>query len=320
LTRPGAAITVDHHLHVHSPAIIAFLPQLCHSTKLPEGCSPSFAKAYTIEDLLAQMDAAGIRGGSLLSTAYLAESAFVDAVDPRHAEILHAGNAFTVAAARAHPNRLRAYISVNPLTSTALTELARWRGDPFVAGVKLHLTNSGVDLRNPDHVRKLAAVFRAAAASHFAIVIHLRSDRDDYGVEDAGVFLRDVLPSAGKMTVQIAHAAGWGGVDANTLGALGAFADAIATRPSRGAHLYFDLAGVSDDNGREAELARLAILIRRIGVRHFLPASDWPFSTDLANYYSKVLPRLPLSDAEWAVIRSNVAGVRLSRRSANAIE
>lgn len=274
---------------------------------MPDGCSPAFARAYTLEDLLAQLDAAGIRGASLLPTAYLAETVFVDRVDPDHAAILHAGNAFTEAAARARPDRFMAFISINPVTPTALPEVASWKGDPFVTGVKLHLTNSGVDFRNPDHVRKLAAVFRASAANHFAIVIHMRSDRPDYGAEDARIFLRDVLPAAGDTTVQVAHAAGWGGLDANTLGALGAFADAIDARPSLRKHLYFDLADAWDGESTEADMARLVALIRRIGPGQFLPASDWPFSSNLAAYYGKTYPRLPLSKAEWSVIRSNKA-------------
>jgi predicted TIM-barrel fold metal-dependent hydrolase len=202
-------IAVDHHLHVHSPAIIKLLPHMCESPKLPRGCSKEFARAYTIDDLLAQMDAAGIRGGSLLSTAYLAETSLVDPV-PDHAAILRASNAFTEGAARRRPGRFMAFISVNPVTPTALPELAHWKGDPFVTGVKLHLANSGVDLRNPDHVRKLAAVLRAAAANDFAIVIHMRSSRADYGAQDVRFFLRDVLPAAGNRIVQMARAAGWG--------------------------------------------------------------------------------------------------------------
>jgi predicted TIM-barrel fold metal-dependent hydrolase len=307
---PGSArdpIAIDHHLHVHSPAIIKFLPHLCTSPKLPEGCSPAFAQAYTVEDLLAQMDAAGIRGGALLSTAYVAESALVDPLVPDHAAIVHDGNAFTEAAARAHPDRLMAFIGINPLTPTALSELARWKGDPFVTGVKLHLANSGVDLRNRDHVRKLAKVFRMAAANHFAIVIHMRTGRDDYGAQDVRIFLRDILPAAGNATVQVAHAAGWGGLDANTLEALGTFADAIDAKPSLRKHLYFDLAEVWDGDSSEADMAKLAALIRRIGVRQFLPASDWPFASNLSTYYGESYPRLALTDAEWSVIRRNVA-------------
>lgn len=171
------------------------------------------------------------------------QSVFADPVDRDHGAILHAGNAFTESAARAHPDRLLAFIGVNPVTPTALPELARWKGNPFVTGVKLHLTNSGVDLRNPDHARRLAAVFRAAATNHFAIAIHL----------------------------------------------------------------YFDLAGVWDQESTTADLATLVALIRRIGLQQFLPASDWPFSAGLAAHYGKTYPRLALSRAEWSVIRSNLA-------------
>ncbi len=303
-----APVAIDHHLHVHAPAIIRFLPHLCNSPQLPEGCSPAFAQPYRIEDVLAQMDAAGIRGGALLSSAYLAETTFVDPMVPDHAAILHAGNVFTQAAARAHPDRLMAFVSLNPVTQSALPELARWKGDPFVTGVKLHLTNSGVDLRNADHARKVASVFRASGASHFAIIIHMRSEREDYGAQDVRILLRDVLPAAGRNSiVQIAHAAGWGGIDANTLDALSAFADAIEAKPSLRKQLYFDLAAVWDDDSSEADMEKLAGLIRRIGLRQFLPASDWPFPGNLAGYYGKIYPRLPLTDTEWAIIRGNIA-------------
>lgn len=281
--------------------------RLSRVQSLPDGCSPTFANVKTADELLAEMDAAGVRGGALLSSGYLAESVFVDPAVPDHAAILHDANAFTVDTARAHPDRLMAFISINPLTSTALTELARWKGNRLVTGVKLHLTNSGVDFRNPDHVRKLAEVFRVAAAYHYAIIIHMRSDREDYGAQDVGIFLHDVLPAAGSRTVQIAHAAGWGGLDENTMSALGAFADAIEAKPSLRRHLYFDLAEVWEEQSTDADLAKLVSMIRRIGPRQFLPASDWPFASNLATYYHDLYPRLPLTPAEWSLIRRNVA-------------
>jgi predicted TIM-barrel fold metal-dependent hydrolase len=223
------------------------------------------------------------------------------------AAILRAANDWTVGVARAHADRFAAFIGVNPVTATALPEIARWKGDPAVAGVKIHLTNSGVDLRDPRDTGKLAAVFRAASASRLAIVIHMRTRAKDYGAQDVRIFLRDVLPTAGETTVQIAHSGGWGGLDANTLDALGAFADAIEARPALRRHLFFDLAAVWDDKSTSADKARFVALIRRIGVRQFLPASDWPFRHDLADYYGRTYPSLPLTDGEWAIIRSNVA-------------
>jgi predicted TIM-barrel fold metal-dependent hydrolase len=304
---PLPPVRVDHHMHVHSPAILGFLPDYCSSSGRIGKCDPEFLKPYTVNDALAEMDKAGVRRGVLLSTAYLAESPMMQPPRADAADILRAANDWTVKVARTHPDRLAAFIGVNPITATAVPEIARWKGDPAVTGVKIHVTNSGVDLRNPDDIRKLAGVFRAAAASRLAIVIHMRTRAKDYGAQDVRIFLRDVLPAAGDTTVQIAHSGGWGGLDANTLDALGAFADAIEARPALRRHLFFDLAAVWDDKSSAADKARFVTLIRRIGLRQFLPASDWPFRHDLADYYGRNYPSLPLSDDEWAVIRSNVA-------------
>jgi hypothetical protein len=111
----------------------------------------------------------------------------------------------------------------------------------------MHLTASGVDLRSDRDVAALAAVFRAANQARFALVIHLRTQRMDYGASDIQRFIEDVLPAAGNMPVQISHAAGWGGLDKATLSALSAFADAIAANPQRFHHVWFDLSGVWTD-------------------------------------------------------------------------
>jgi hypothetical protein len=90
-------------------------------------------------------------------------------------------------------------------------------------------------------LQRFAAVFHAAASNHFAVVIHLRTQRMDYGAIDTRRFIEKVLPSAGNTPVQIAHAAGWSGIDAATLSALSAFADAMADNPERFRHVWFDL-------------------------------------------------------------------------------
>jgi predicted TIM-barrel fold metal-dependent hydrolase len=294
-----APVRTDHHLHVHSPAILVFLPGYCASPGRTSPCAPAFTRPLTTQDLLADMDAAGIRRGWLLSTAYLAESPMMVPPAPDAAGILRAANDFTVDQARRYPDRLAAFIGVNPLTATALPEIARWRGDPAVTGLKIHLTNSGVDLRSPEDVARLAAVFRAARESRLIVLIHMRTRAADYGAQDVRIFLRDVLPAAGGGPVVIAHAAGWGGTNANTLDALGAFAEAIERDPSVGANLWFDLAQVFDEKTSPADLAALAALIRRIGVDHFVTGSDWPFAGDLAGYYANTYPLLPLTPAEW---------------------
>lgn len=303
LVQPPVA---DHHVHLNAPEIQDFLPYFCNSPAVVGGCSPSFVAPHSASELLAQMNRVGIRCAALLSTGYLAESGLV-ALAENHAALLRAGNRFTVAQAAAQPDRFVAFVSVNPLTDTALPELAFWKDEPFVAGVKLHLTNSDLNLRASSDVRKLVDVFGAAADNGWAIIIHLRTGATTYGARDVRILLRDVLPAAQGGFVQVAHAGGWGRVDAVTLDALEAFAAAIEAAPTLYGNLYFDLAGVWDAKTKKEDLQMLANLIRRIGVEHFLPASDWPFHSDLTKYYGAIYSQLPLTDEEWRSIRTNVA-------------
>lgn len=303
---PSPKVAVDHHVHVHSPAILAFLPAYCASPGRTSKCDPEFANPLTVDDLLAAMDAAGIKRARVMSTGYLAESPLMSTPVPDHAEILRAANDFTVGLARAHPARLEAYIGVNPVTETALPEIGRWKGDRHVAGIKLHLANSRFDFHKSEHVSMLAGIFRAAASARLRIMVHMRNQATGYGAEEARIFVRDVLPAARGASVQIAHAAGWGGVDASTLAALGVFAEACERDRSLCGRLYFDLAAIKVGTVVEADKTTLVALMRRIGIRHFVPASDWPFARDLSAYYA-ALRTLPLSDGEWRTIARNTA-------------
>ena len=125
-------------------------------------------------EVLADMDRGGVGTAWMMSTGYLAESPMMVPPLANAPALVHAANAFTVGQARAHPDRLVAFIGVNPLTPTALAEIAAWKDEPFATGVKIHLTNSDVDLRDPDQVFRLAAVFDAAAAAGMTIMIHMR--------------------------------------------------------------------------------------------------------------------------------------------------
>ncbi|WP_160296874.1 amidohydrolase family protein [Sphingomonas sp. ERG5] len=300
------AVIVDHHVHVHSPAILPILSAYCASPGRTSKCDPDFSSPLTADDLLRAMDAAGIKRARVMSTAYLAESPFMTPPAPDHVAIMRAANDFTVALARAHPDRLDAYIGVNPITSTALPEIERWRDNHHVAGLKLHLANARFDYHRPDQVMMLAAVFRATASAHLRIMVHMRNQAAGYGAEEARIFLRDVLPAARGTNVQIAHAAGWGGIDRPTLAALGVFADACERDRAMCANLRFDLVAIKPGTVSNEDRAALVALMRKIGLSHFVPASDWPFARDLGAYYA-AFETLPLTSAEWRQIASNIA-------------
>jgi predicted TIM-barrel fold metal-dependent hydrolase len=308
-------VRVDHHVHVHAPEILAFLPQFCAGIARFGKCDPAFTAPLTVSDLLHQMDEAGVGRALVMSTAYLAESPMMTppAADP--VRLVTAANDFTVGLAKRFPRRIGAFIGVHPLSETALPEISRWRGNAHVGGLKLHMTSSMVDLRSEDHLRRLAAVFAAASQSGLAVMIHLRTVDPRYGAEDVRNFVEKVVPAAKGAPIQVAHAGGWSGLDPNTLAALTAFADALEADPSLSRSIWFDLADVWREDTRASDKLALVALIRRIGPQRFVPGSDWPFVGGLKPYYSTVYPELPLSAEEWAVIRGNAPAYAVAARA-----
>jgi hypothetical protein len=302
----------DHHMHIISPESARILKISCARLG-PIRCPPEISTgSSTGADAVAALDHAGIGKGVLLSTGYFFGSPELADLGLDVAKEMRAENAFVVAQARASCGRLAAFVSVDPLRPGAVEEIDYWGRAGGASGVKLHLGNSGVDLRDSAQAAKVAAVFRAAARYHLPIVIHLATRRADYGAPDARIFLRDVLPAAGGVPVQIAHAGGGGGVTAGTLSALTAFAEAIRRDPAGTANLSFDLAmvpdGVSNTAVRPASPGRLAaleVLMRRIGLRRFVLASDWTKPLDLARYYRIEKAALGLPEPQWAALAAN---------------
>lgn len=116
-------VHTDHHVHVHSPAILEILPAYCRSPGRIGACDAAFVEPLTADDLLADMDNAGVQTAWMMSTAYLAESPIMVPALADAPSRVHDANAFTVATAAAHPGRLVAFISVNPLTPDAVAEI-----------------------------------------------------------------------------------------------------------------------------------------------------------------------------------------------------
>jgi hypothetical protein len=308
------APVADHHMHIFSAEAVRASKLMCAKMG-PMACPlGDTLKASTGADVLQALDAAGVRQGVLLSTGYFYGSPELKDAALDIAKDTRAENAYVVEQAKMSCARLAAFVSINPVSPFAVDEVRYWGRRGGASGVKLHLGNSDFSFRDPAQVKALAAVFKAAADAHLAIVIHMQTRAKDYGAEDAAIFLRDVEPYARGVPLQIAHAAGGGGVDAKVLAALGVFADAMGKDPALAHHLYFDLAMVPDlfaNVGKirppTATRAALRDLIHRIGLAHFLTASDWTAGLDLKAYYADEKESLGLTDAEWAILAASRA-------------
>ena len=263
---------------------------------------PTVRTEYNADQLIENLDAAGIRRAAVLSAAYWFGSPFHENVE-NELEKVRAENDWNAEQAARYPGRLIAFMSVNPLKDYALGELERCAKSGRFKGVKLHFGNSQIDLKNPQHVATMKEFFRAANRLRMPIVAHLWTIDPTYGAEHSRVFLEQLLPEAPDIVVQIAHFAGGG--PGYTDSALAVFADAIQKGDPRTKNLYFDVATVADEQP-EDELKRFAARIRQVGVKRVL------YGSDLGPPYARqewltFRTTVPLTDEEMRTIAANVA-------------
>src|SRR5262245_17196345 len=297
-TVPGPL--ADHHQHLLSPELVAVM-----STTIP--MAP--AKPRNAAELIAQLDAAGIKRAVVLSTAYIFEqpSRRVDAA----AEKLRRDNAWTSRQVAQFPDRLIGFCGLNPLKDYGLEELARCANDPNLRrGLKLHFGNSVVDVHNPTHIEQVRRVFRAANDYRMTIVVHLRASvtqKLPYGRDEASIFLNQLLPEAKDVVVQVAHLAGAGGPqDEGAQQALEVFADAVSSGDPRTRLLYLDVTWLGAPSTPE-DAQRWAAAIRRLGTERVLFGSDaTQTSVSPGDAWVALRNRVPLTGDQFRAIASNV--------------
>jgi predicted TIM-barrel fold metal-dependent hydrolase len=289
----------DYHQHVFSAQDIALAgPQ--------SGLQPLDAQG-----VIALLDAAGIRKGTLLSIAYMFGKPGRQ-LDDEPAKV-RAENDWTAAQAARYPERLVAFCSFNPLKDYALQELKRCAGAPGMArGIKLHFGNSDVQLDDPVHVARLREVFAAANAAKLAIVVHMRasiSKGRPYGARQANIFIEQLLPAAPDVAVQVAHFAGSGPgyEDPPAREAMAALAAAVARRDPRTRNLWFDVASIVDRDISPALARLVADTIRQVGPGRVLYGTDSAQGGNLRPRESwEAFRKLPLTDEEFAQIAHNL--------------
>lgn len=271
------------------------------SMKFP---APSGYAPIDSDKLVQLLDEADIQKSVVLSIAYAFESPFNEGLK-NPADKLRAENDWTAAQVARHPDRLVGFCSVNPLTDTALPEIRRCKDKLHMTGLKLHLGNSRVDFKNSQHLALVRSAFETANRLRMPIVVHLWNG-PDYGRQDAQNFYEQVLAAAPDVVVQIAHMAGGG--PGWTDEALQVFVDGVRRHDPRARNLYFDVATVADLQ-KPDQLALLATRIRQIGPERVLYGSDSAFGGHNTpdQEWGTFRGMVPLTDAEFAVIRDNLA-------------
>ena len=288
----SAQPVVDHHKHLLSPTAASLEGQ---------GMEP-----FSAEQLIAELDTAGIRRAVVASVAYwFGSPRRTPPVADEYAKV-RAENDYVASQVGRFPDRLIGFCSFNPLSEYALTEIQRCARSPHLKGLKFHFGNSRLNVLDSQHVERARQVFGAANASRLPILVHLW-DGPRYGREHALAFLNRILPAAPDVPVQIAHFAGGG--PGYTDEALDVYANAITAGDPRTKNLYFDVTTVADRQ-TEATLRQFAARIRQVGIHRVfwgsdlaLPNGNPPAKQGWTHFRASV----PLTDAEFATIARNVA-------------
>lgn len=291
----------DHHQHLYSPDIAALI-----------SAPTAPITPINADDVIKMLDEAGIRRSVVLSVAYIYGQPTRQVANEY--DKVRAENDWTSAQVARHPDRLVAFCGLNPLKDYALTELARCARDPQLRrGLKLHFGNSGVDYHDPEHIAQLRRVFKAANDARMPIVIHMRasySQQRAYGADEARIFLRDLVPAAPDVVIQIAHMAGGGAPgDTAAQAALRVFADAVANHEPGTNNLYFEVSGTGvTPRTTEEDTKEIVAAIRKIGVGRILYGSDGAAGGNPPPRGAwAAFRQLPLTDDEFRAIASNVA-------------
>jgi predicted TIM-barrel fold metal-dependent hydrolase len=251
---------------------------------------------FTAQQLVAELDAAGIKKGVVLSVAY--QWSDLDKV--------RSENDWVAEQTTLYPDRLIPFFSFNPLKDYALEELERCAKNPRFKGIKLHFGNSRVDIKKPEHAEKLRQVFRSANKHRLPLLVHLWTigDYEEKGAEYAKVFLEQLLPEATDVTVVLAHMAGGG---KPTEPAMAVFREAIAAGDPRTKNIYFELSTLVDADSSAQQLKIEAERLRKVGLDRILWGSDQDLNNPAGKQWLFFRALMPLTDAELKKLANNVA-------------
>ncbi|MEZ6095928.1 MAG: amidohydrolase family protein [Pirellulaceae bacterium] len=298
----------DHHVHVLSPQLIRDWKAIGMQFGREDD-------AYSNpENILSQN---GLAHAFLISMAHLytTEGLSVDGDRDAEQKRVASENDFVAECVSRNPDQLAGFFSVNPLREYWLDEAERCRANGVLLGMKLHFPACEVDLMNEQHLERVNDVFRWARDNEIPVLLHLfGAEVDGDPKAYARRFWRECIEPYVGLKLCLAH-----------LGAAGGFNDVSSAllqefeliqgslREKHATEIFFDWSGAVLAEAMEGLPAtskdtrhNLVIQMKRIGLKHFLFASDYPvFSVE---QQIENLRSLPWENDEWMKVIENRTG------------
>ena len=281
---------IDYHQHLVSPAFATI-------ARLPERNGAA---------LVRELDAAGIERAVVLSVGYSFGDERKALNDPDR--LTREENDWTSAEVTRNAPRLIGFCSANPLRPASLEELERCLGLPGMTGIKVHLGNAGITLRDPAHLARIQQLFVIAQRRRAPVLIHMRArGGTDYGAEDTQIFLDEVVPQAPGVEIVIAHLGATSpGYPPQNDEVMAVFAAAAERNDPRMANVYIDVSANVTDEIAPTDAALIAQRVRQIRPSRLLYGSDLtPPGGSIGRGWEIFCTKVPLTAAELQQIASN---------------
>lgn len=264
------------------------------------------------EKIVSLLDEANMNKAFVLSNSYIYGMDQVQ--DSNEYENVKKENNYLANEVAKYPDRLIGFFSVNPLKDYAISEIDRCYDELGLSGLKLHFTNSDVDLRNPDHLIKIKQLFTHVSEKGIPILLHFRSRSPEFGKEDAEILIDNVISEIPNLKLQIAHLGGWGSFDRSAKEVFATFIEKYNSNPYlKKENIYFDISGVivTDrekelglDVTTEEDLKKLARMLKEWGLDNIVFGTDYQYQTQ-TGYLEYMKTYLPLANYEIQNILNN---------------
>jgi predicted TIM-barrel fold metal-dependent hydrolase len=262
--------------------------------------------------LVRELDAAGIKRAVVLSVAYSFADERKALADPDR--LTREENDWTSREVVKNASRLTGFCSANPLRPAALDELDRCLSLPGMRGIKVHLGNAGMTLRNPEHLRRMQALFALAQRRRAPVLIHMRArGGENYGAEDARLFLTQVLPLSPGIDVIVAHLGATSpGYPKQNDEVMAVFGEAAQRGDRVVRRLFVDVSANVTERTSPADGALIVTRIRQLGAHRILYGSDLtPPGGSISAGWEIFRRKVPLTPAEIQKIAGN--NIRFAR-------
>ena len=282
---------LDAHAHLASAALAAY-----HA-----GAGVAVGQVGTMDGaaLIRRLDNDGVRRAFVLSTAYLMAA---DAYGTRTAEAaeharVKAENDFMAAECARYPERLVPFLSVNPKRGYAVEEVDRCV-EQKMRGLKLHLWNSLVDIRQAADLAALRRVMERAAHHRLPVVAHIAVGAvPNYGPDDTERFAREIIMPLDTLQISIAHLAGAGGFGARAQACFERLIAVCGPDTPYASRVWTDMAATLNATTTPDQASRLGELLRRWGLHRVLWGSD-----NVDGTLERTLTLWPLDATAWRPI------------------